>query len=281
MFGMSRQLALALVLGGVAVLLNQYYLATQAELHDQGPKAKVVMAKKDIRAGTSLTSSLMQVASIPQRYVPKGSVKDPKEIEGQEVSADILSGDYIVWNDIAGRRLIGNRLSEQVEPKDNARAITIPVDELNSLSRSLTTGDKIDILYTFSLSGASQKISVILLQNVPIIATGSYSAAEQERGEGGSGKKYGSVTLKLSALDSMRLNYARQNGQINVMLRNAQDSGLIDIKPITAVQDVISATEKAALENVSRATVPNGDTMEKLREQFKEVIETQKKQGGR
>lgn len=280
MFGIQKQLLIALLFGAIAVMLNQYYLSTQAELNDPGKRAKVVVAKKDIRAGTMLTSSLMSMQVVPERYIPKGSVKDIKEIEGQEVSVNVASGDYIVWNDIAGRRIVGSKLSEQIEAKDNSRAITIPVDELNSLSRSLVSGDRIDILYTFSIPGMSQRMSVALLQNVPIIATGGYSAAEQERGEGGGGKKYGSVTLKLNAQDAMRLNYARQNGQVNVMLRNPQDSAVLDVKPITSIEDVLSTNERTAIESMARTNpAANIDSMTKLRDQFKEIIEAQKKQG--
>jgi pilus assembly protein CpaB len=278
MFGISKQLLVALGLGAVALLLNQYYLSTQAEVHDLGPRVKVVVSKKDIRAGTMLTSSLMGVQTIPQKFAPKQSVRDPKEIEGQEVGVDIVSGDYITWTDIAGRRLVGNRLSEQVEAKDGARAYTIPVDELNSLSRSLTTGDRIDIVYIFNLPNVAQRISVVLLQNVPIIATGSYSVAEQERGEAGAGKRYGTVTLKLSAQDAMRLNYARQNGQINVLLRNPQDSAPLEVKPITSVQDVLNASERSAVENLSRSVQPDVDSMDRLRDQFRDLLEKQQRQ---
>ena len=281
MFGISKQLLIALGLGTLAMVLNQYYLSTQADLMDPGKKIPVVLAKKALKEGTMLTSAVMEKKLIPERYAPKGSVADPKDIDGQELGVKVDSGDYILWNDIAGRRLVGNRLSEQVEAKDGTRAITIPVDELNSLSRSLMNGDRIDIIYTFNAPGVSQRLSVVLLQNVPIIATGSYSVAEQERGEFGGGKKYGSVTLKVSAQDAMRLNYARQNGQISVLLRNSQDSGVLDVKPITSVQDVLSPSEKIALQSISQSATASPDTMDKLRDQFKEIIEAQKKQSGR
>lgn len=281
MFGISKQLLIAIGLGALAMMLNQYYLTTQAELFDPGRKVSVVLAKKELSEGTMLTTSLMERKSIPERYVPKGSIRDPKEVEGQELGVKIQSGDYILWNDISGRRIVGRRLSEQVDPKDGTRAITIPVDEMNSLSRSLTNGDRIDIVFTFNAPGVSQKVSVLLMQNVQIINTGSYSVAEQERGESGAGKKYGAVTLKLSAQDALRLNYARQNGQISVLLRNSQDNGALDVKPITSIEDVLSASEKESVTALSQKVQVSPDSMDKLREQFKGIIEAQKKQAGR
>jgi pilus assembly protein CpaB len=281
MFGISKQLLIAIGLGALAMMLNQYYLTTQAALFDPGRKVQVVLAKKDLSEGTMLTTSLMERKAIPERYVPKGSIKDPKEVEGQELGVKVQSGDYILWNDIPGRRIVGRRLSDQVDPKDGTRAITIPVDELNSLSRSLTNGDRVDILYTFNVPGLNQKLSTVLLQNVQIINTGSYSVAEQERGESGAGKKYGSVTLKLAAQDALRLNYARQNGQISVLLRNSQDNGALDIKPITSIEDVLSPTEKTALQAMSQRVQMSPDSMDKLREQFKGILEAQKKQNGK
>ena len=281
MFGISKQLLIAIGLGALAMMLNQYYLTTQAELFDPGRKVQVVLAKKELAEGTMLTSAVMERKSIPERYAPKGSIRDPKEVEGQELGARVQAGDYIVENDISGRKLVGRRLSDQVDPKDGTRAITIPVDEMNSLSRSLTNGDRIDILLTFNAPGVSQKISVLLMQNVQIINTGSYSVAEQERGESGAGKKYGSVTLKLSAQDALRLNYARQNGQISILLRNSTDNGALDIKPITSIEDVLSASEKESVVSMSQKVQVSPDSMDKLREQFKGIIEAQKKQTSR
>jgi len=278
MFGISKQLLIAIGLGALAMLCNYEYLQTQAEQFDPGRRVQAVIATKDLSEGTALTASLMKKTTVPERYAPKGRVSDPKEIEGQELGAKVISGDYILFNDISGRRLVGRRLSEQVDPKDGTRAITIPVDELNSLSRSLTNGDRIDILYTFNIPGISQKVSVLLMQNVQIINTGSYSVAEQERGDSGAGKKYGAVTLKLSAQDALRLNYARQNGQISVLLRNSQDNGTLDIKPITSIEDALSATEKATVQAMDQRVQATPDSMDKLREQFKGILEAQKKQ---
>ena len=280
MFGISKQLLIAIGLGLLATLCNYEYLQTQRENLDPGRRVPVLVATKELSEGTSLTASMMKRTTVPEIYAPKGKIGDPKEIEGQELSGRVQSGDYILWNDISGRRLVGKRLSEQVDPKDGTRAITIPVDELNSLSRSLTNGDRIDIIYTFNIPGISQRLSVLLMQNVQIINTGSYSVAEQERGESGAGKKYGAITLKLSAHDALRLNYARQNGQISVMLRNSQDNGSLDIKPITSIEDVLSATEKESLMSMSQKVQATPDSMDKLREQFKGIMEAQKKQAG-
>ena len=281
MFGISKQLLIAIGLGAVATLCNYEYLRIQKTNLDPGKRVPVLVSTKELSEGTTLSGSMMKRTTVPEIYAPKGKIGDPKEVEGQELSSRVRSGDYILWNDISGRQLVGKRLSEQVDPKDGTRAITIPVDELNSLSRSLTNGDRIDILYTFSFPGISQKLSVLLMQNVQIINTGSYSVAEQERGESGAGKKYGAITLKLSAQDALRLNYARQNGQISVLLRNSQDNGSIDIKPITSIEDVLSATERESITAMSQKVQVTPDSMDKLRDQFKGIIEAQKKQGGR
>jgi len=274
----TKQLLIVVIVGLVAAGANYSYLDNALSSYRNQKMIPVVRAKRDIKPGEMLTMASMETKKVPELFAPRGVVSDPKEIEGQEAAVLIAGGDYGVSNFLAKARMVGNKLSEQIDLKDNSRGVTIPVDELNSLSRSLVTGDRVDVVYSFNIPGVPQKLSVLFMQNVPIIATGSYSAAEQERGEGDSNKRYGTVTLRLSANDAMRLNYARQNGQINLLLRNPQDTANLDISPITSVSDALSGSEKAAVEALMRQSPAAPESSEKVREQFKQILDNYRNQ---
>lgn len=164
------------------------------------------------------------------------------------LATKVLAGDYILETAFTSVGVVGKTLSQQLEG-DEFRAITMPVDETNSLARSLVTGDRIDIIFNSrSLPNLRQKVSSILLQNVPIISTGSYSAASQELGDSSKGGRYSTLTLKLTAQDAARLNYARQAGTISLMLRSIRDNKILDLAPITNIQDLLSAADKTTSE---------------------------------
>ena len=269
----TKQLSIAILIGLVAIFGNQAYLSSRIDELKPDKFIPVVRAKKAVSAGTVLTSGAIQKKMIPANYVPKAAIKwaDHQLFLGQEVGVDILPGDYVLESYFSSRSTLGRVLSEQLDG-ENMRAISLPVDETNSLARSIVTGDHIDIMFTFIAPELNQKVSLVLLQNVPVISTGTYSAAEQEIGaRAGSNIRYNILTLRLNAQDAMRLNYARQAGSISLLLRKSSDSALVEIKPITGVQDLLSAADKELLAKTvsqQRASLKENSEVRKQLQEF-------------
>jgi len=277
----QKQLLFALVIGLLVTFATKMYLESRISEYRDAKRTSVVRAKKQLRAGTRLSRSMVEKASVPTRYVPKARVKwsQLNDILGQELNDDVIAGDYVLTSYFRTIGTVGAVLSEQLEG-ENYRAITLPVNDTNSLSRSIVTGDKIDIVLTFNAPPIREKISIILLQNVPVISTGSYSAAEQELGARGvRAKRYNSITLRLSARDAMRLNYARQEGQISILLRNSKDSNTLDLPPIAGVLDLLDTSEKDMVKKIEarrmEATRVEG---ERFKEQVKALMKMQRQQ---
>ena len=60
-----KQLFIAILVGVVAVALNHIYVSNQIEQAGPGKKISVVRAKKQIAAGTTLTSALVERVRVP------------------------------------------------------------------------------------------------------------------------------------------------------------------------------------------------------------------------
>lgn len=279
----KKQLLIALVVGAIALVGNHMYIDTRIGQFQNKRYVTVLRAKKGIKAGTTLNAGLVDQARVPEEFAPKAKIdfaaKD--NYMGQPLGIDVIAGDYILETSFTTPTSVGRTLSQQLQEKDS-RAITIPVDDTTSFSKSLVTGDKVDVLYSFSMPFLKQKVTTVLLQSVPVISTGSYSAAEQELGEKGKSGRYSAVTLMLSARDAMRLTYARQAGSIQLLLRRGTDTQQVDMPAITGVQDILSANDKAMLEALMREEKQRFDvapqSIEQLREQARVAIEQQKKQ---
>lgn len=279
----KKQLLIALVVGAIALLGNQMYINSRIGQFQNKKYATVVRAKKAIRAGTTLSVGLIDSAKVPEEFVPRAKIDwaSKDQFLGQELAVDVLNGDYILETSFATHGSVGRTLSQQLEGED-FRAITIPVDDTTSFARSLVAGDRIDILYSFSMPFLKQKLTTVLLQNVPIISTGGYSAAQQEMGERGRTAKYSSITLKVTAQDAMRLTYARQAGSIQLLLRSLRDSKAVEIPAITGIQDVLSPADRAMVETMlkeerQKFEVPP-QQMEQLRDQARLALDQQKRQ---
>ncbi len=280
-----KQLIIALLVFVVALMGNRYYIDSQVAQAKETKFVSVVRAKKSIPAGGQLSPSTIEASTVPERYAPKARIRweDHQQYLQQPLATAVVAGDYVLETAFAPRQSVGTTLSKQLEG-EGFRAITIPVDENNSFSRSIVTGDRIDILFTFNVPPLRQKVSTLLLQNVSVIATGSYSPASQEGGErAGRNTRYNTVTLKLSAEDSLRLSYARQMGTIQLLLRSVQDNNNLTLAPVSSVVDVLSTGDKARLTELVREAANEVRALgerneETIREQARVAIENQKKQ---
>ncbi|MBP9837587.1 MAG: Flp pilus assembly protein CpaB [Proteobacteria bacterium] len=280
----KKQLILAILVFVGAFFGNQWYIDSQIDQFKEKKFVTVLRAKKSLDVGAMLSSAVVEGVRVPEQYAPNARVRyeDKDQYMQIPLATKVLAGDYILETAFTSVGVVGKTLSQQLEG-DEFRAITMPVDETNSLARSLVTGDRIDIIFTYSLPNLRQKVSSILLQNVPIISTGSYSAASQELGDSSKGGRYSTLTLKLTAQDAARLNYARQAGTISLMLRSIRDNKILDLAPITNIQDLLSAADKTTLENMIRQEKQQwADEGEKyqnaIKEQAKVALEQQKKQ---
>lgn len=264
---------IAVVIALVAVFANKAYISSELDKLRPKKTLTLVRAKNPIQAGDQLRAKdVDKVQDIPLAYAPKVAIA-ASELDsylGQELTVDVPAGDYILENYFTVRRAVGNKLSDQVEG-ENFRAITLPVDQTNSLAGSIVTGDKVDLAFTFTVAGVPGKLSTVLLQNVPVIATGSYSVMEQEVGDrGGRAKRYNSLTLLLSAYDAHRLNFARQVGKIDILLRNAKDNANFGFTPISNVTDVLTGPDKELVERLIQSSSEG-----KLSEADKEAVKNQ------
>jgi len=281
-----KQLLIAVVVFILALLGNRWYITTQVDQVKDRAYVTVVKAKKNLDAGTVLSAGAIESVRVPEQFAPKSRIKwDERDTYLQQpLITKVVGGDYILDTSFGKSTNVGRTLSQQLEGED-FRAITLNVDELNSFSRSITNGDRIDILFTFSAPPIKQKITTILLQNVPVVSTGGYSAASQELGENGRGGRYNTITLKLPSQDAVRLTYARQMGQISLLLRSNRDNKSLDMPPLSGVQDVLSASDKVLIENLMKEAERNlmgtslsPDEQSRLREQARNALEQQRKQ---
>jgi pilus assembly protein CpaB len=101
------------------------------------------------------------------------------------------------------------------------RAITIPVDQINSLSGLLSPSDLIDLYVSFEHQG--KRVTAPLLSGIEVLATGrALSAVDQSN----TTRKdpFATLTLATSPEDAVKLVAARQTGTITAVLSQATDA---------------------------------------------------------
>lgn len=219
-------LVFCLVCGGLAAWSGfQYLEQKKADLEQQSrlPMVERVVAAVSLPAGLTLNETHLATRSFPQIATPADSLA-PQEYQrllGSVLRVEIAAGDMVLPVHTANKQVdaFSMRLAT------GRRAITMPVDQINSLAGLLRAGDLVDLYVSFDHQ--RRKITAPLLQGVLVLATDEQTFEMANESSGA----YGTVTFDLSPEDGAKLVAARQSGIITAMLRNPHD-GLLSTKGV-------------------------------------------------
>lgn len=212
-------LGVALGVGLFAALAARTYIANRMEAIEaraNGRTVNVVVAKHDLPKGGRVSADSVAVRPIPVDFAHTTAVLPEAfdRIDGEVLAYPVRGGEMILWGLLEGRK--APTFSARVAA--GRRAMTVPVDEINSISGMLEPGDVIDLLVTIDQDG--RKLTFPLLQHVQVMATGQRSS---DVPAGGDRRQYTTVTLDTSPEEAQHIIVARETGRITALLRNPQD----------------------------------------------------------
>lgn len=236
----------AISIGGIAAFAARSYLTDQIneiEARAKGETIAVVVAKEDIPKGAKLSAANAAIREVPVEFAHSGAVTPDQfdRIAGQVIAYPIKSGEMVLWALMETQKV--PTFSARVEP--GHRAITVAVDEINSISGMLEPGDTIDLIATVDRGGRPSTFP--LLQSVLVMATGQRSVDDPKSGER---RQFSTVTLDTTPQQAQSLIVAREVGKLTALLRNPQDNQLIGKS-----REEVSPSQPGRLRQVSR-TVP-------------------------
>ncbi len=220
-------LGVAIVIGLAAAWAAKSFLnhrVADIEARAKGRTVDVVVAKTDLPRGAVLDADTAAVRKIPVQYAHSDAITpdDFERAEGEPLAYPVKSGEMILWSLLETKKT--PTFSTRVEM--GRRAITVPVDEINSISGMLEPGDIIDLYMSLDYQG--RKITLPLLQAVEVMATGQRAIDDPKSGER---REFTTVTLDTTPEQAQSVIVARDTGRITALLRNPQDK-----KPLPEVR---------------------------------------------
>lgn len=197
--------------------------------------AHVVVAGRDLPAGSVINSSNMAVRAVPREYV-NNDVLTPdhfNSIQGAILikplgQGKMLSQDYIdlkIPKDFSGTIQVGHR------------AFTIQVDEINSIAGMLRPGNYIDLFTRISAGSipglaatGDGEVVIPVLENVLVLATDKISARPNEDefnnlNTSDKQRVYDTLTLEVTPKEAGLIAIAETRGNLIAALRNGNDTG--------------------------------------------------------
>lgn len=209
----------ALFIGLLAALGARSYLSNRMEAIEAQGKVNlinVVVAKAKLQRGDVISSETVAVRAVPKEFAHSNALM-PNQFEtfdGKTLAYGANPGDIVVWSMLGAPK--NPTFSTKVET--GRRAITVPVDEINSISGLLEPGDLIDLMLT--VSQQEKKFTFPVLQVVKVMATGQRSVDDPKSGER---RQYSTVTLDTTLEQAQSVIAAREAGKLTALLRNPLD----------------------------------------------------------
>lgn len=218
-------LGLALGVGLLSAWGVQRYIQGQMQAIESRAKAgtvRVLVPRGDLAKGSVIDEETVAVRAVPKEWAHANAILEAQfeRVASQRLALPATGGQMLMWSMLEGQRTP----SFSARLTNGRRAITVPVDEVNSISGMLQPGDRIDLM--LSAKREAKPLLLPLLQNVVILATGSQAvpASEESSSQTGGRRSYTTITLEVSPDEAQRVLAAREIGKVAALLRAPGDT---------------------------------------------------------
>lgn len=222
-------MTVAVLVAGLAFFMNWSYLRKEREaLYEGAVKVKVIVPKRDLPSMTVLAIEDLALREEFKSAVGANAFyeDDLDSLLGKKLLFPVRRGDPLLWSQVDMPRRIRSGLSPVIEK--GKRAVSLSIAGAQAVSGLVQPNDHVDILGTFTFPARDnpkqvESITLTLMQNVSVIATGSNIAGQRDRGGERSGG-YSTVTFAVTPREAELLVFAQQTrGQLYLSLRNPED----------------------------------------------------------
>ncbi len=204
----------------------------------------VVYAAMDIPYGQTIERRHLKIKVMPEDLVPANGISDPAEVEGMIPLQDILAGDALRRERLSDHQE-GATLAALIDPEK--RAFTVRVDDVVGVAGFLLPGNHVDIIATKKEGKDTIKARTVL-RDIKVLAVD-----QKARTDKNDPVVVRAVTLELTPRESEELAKAREEGRIQLTLRNP----LTEEEPqmVAEVEPVSEPAPAAAPEPAKKAPV--------------------------
>lgn len=241
----------ALILTGLTALLLARVMSDSKYAAE--PMTELVVAAEDIPAAEVITEAHLKLVKWPVSSVPEGAFTSSAgllEGESRVPVSTVLEGEPILEARLASANA-GTGMASLVPPE--LRGFPIPVDSWIAAARLVYPGATVDVVATMRDPVDRKPMTKMVLQQVRVLAVdgdidivgrNARRASEGNKVDGSGQKSV--VTLLVTPDQAEVLGLSAREGQIDLMLRNAGDHGLVET--LGVIPENLLGTEEEEME---------------------------------
>jgi len=203
---------------------------------------KVVVAARDIKAGTKIDAEMLQVSDVPTASALAGALGDSKTLVGLTTRYPLQKGEQVTSGKIG--QTSKDKVFADLVPLGK-RAVSLPLTETTGVGGLIVAGDRVDITAVIDKkNGANIEQASTLLQNIEVLSVGQKSqqvttqvdangtpVADNQAGarpnDTAAQPSARSITVAVDPKDVGLLALAQEQGKIYLSLRPAGDSASV------------------------------------------------------
>jgi pilus assembly protein CpaB len=222
------------LIAGIVLAILWLKLPSQPGQPQEDAQPAILVAATDIASGTLLRPDQVRWQRMPTGAIGAADLvrgtASPTSYYGAVVRGQISAGQRLKDGDFV---LAGGRTFLAAVLKPGTLAVSLSVDEAQSVSGLVQPGDIVDVVLTQSKNesgGDASAVGETLLRDVRVVATdqifnqGPAKGAADSRFGVNQSKAPKQITLELSAPDAKRLLVATQLGRVSLILHALQGS---------------------------------------------------------
>ena len=224
-------IGLALVLGVLAAKLAKDAVSSRK---GGGGTAmvKIVVAKRPIAPGESLSATDIELRSIAAEAPPEGASTEVGALVGRTTQTQLVKGQPVLEAMLASA---GSASGLQALVPSGLRAMTIEVNEFSSVAGMVMPGSRVDVISVMQDPHHNESMSRTIVQNVLVKAVGqsTSSAKDPEKEESDLSK---SVTLIVTPKQAEAIQLSTLSGRPWLVLRGEKDNSIAALAGTTLTE---------------------------------------------
>ncbi len=218
--------AIALVLALTAGFLVLSWLQGQGKkvqpAQEQPAQKQVLLAVSTqiTPRGTKLTPDKLKLAPYFEQSVPPTSFTDLSALENRIVSVPLGPNEPVTEDKLVPPGTAFGGLETMIAP--GKRAVAVRGNKVMGLGGLVLPGARVDVVMTTDdPDKQGQKLSKMVLANVPVLAVGAVAERPNKPGQEASAETY---TLEVTPEEAEKLALAGNMGELNLALRSPTDA---------------------------------------------------------
>lgn len=248
-------LLIALVLGLLAAVVSwSAILKKEADVKRGWNLVPVVVAGTDMQEGTVVAYEMVSQRFVPEQFVTSSVVKPESVtyIVNQKVIVPVQKGDPLLWTQFETTRA-AEKLSTKVQKR--ARAITVELGKAETVGGWVRPNDHVDIVGSFKNPKDQETMTLTLLQNVVVLATGKMTGTTNVNLIPEGQRDYSNVSFLVLPEEAEMLALAADLGKLTLSLRNEEDDQPLETRgKFTTMQTLLSG-EREELRQKRQSTI--------------------------